>query len=277
MSLNISVTRSMRSIVFLLIFPALLYSQIINGSFEDEGQPSLAGWNFTCRSHTTVQDSPLDTSGYCLKLEAGNFQGCFPGFAYQIIPDVKNGDVWQIEGWVKKITYFPIPGIGFSKLGGPGGFTALKVKNPATTEWEYLSVQDTFDISDQDTILIVLSAGSTSGSATGWSYFDLISVSKVISTEIGSEQSPDHFMLNQNYPNPFNSTTTFSFQLETASHARLRIYDLLGREIVTLTDEFLQPGTHNARWDAGDLPGGIYVYRLQTSGVSETRKLVLMK
>jgi hypothetical protein len=275
-------SHALRSIVFYIIaLPSLTIAQIVNGSFEIDGQPSLAGWNFSCHGHTTVQDSPFDSTGYCLKLEAGNFQGCFPGFAYQILPDVKNGDVWKLEGWVKKLQYYPIPGIGFLKLGGPTGFTTLNTKNPTTDQWEYLSVQDTFDIGDQDTILVVLGAGSTSGPATGWSYFDLISVSRVLVTGINHdylvENKPSRFTLQQNYPNPFNPATTIRFKTPVKTLVMLKVYDILGQELETLFNDETEAGEYSAQWNAERFSGGVYIYALTTNGYTERKRMVLIR
>ncbi len=88
---------------------------------------------------------------------------------------------------------------------------------------------------------------------------------------------PDTPRLLQNYPNPFNPETTIPFELPRAGHVRLIVYDLLGKELVTLHDETLQAGRHRVRWKAADVPSGTYVYVLQTSTTRLTRSLVLVK
>ncbi|MFC1547268.1 YCF48-related protein [Candidatus Neomarinimicrobiota bacterium] len=88
---------------------------------------------------------------------------------------------------------------------------------------------------------------------------------------------PTAFHLYQNYPNPFNPATTIRYELPQAAQVTLAIYDLLGREVATLVDGYIQPGTHEAVWDAGSFPSGIYLARLTTPGYSKTIKLVLLK
>jgi len=94
----------------------------------------------------------------------------------------------------------------------------------------------------------------------------------------GAVQSiPEHYALDQNYPNPFNPSTAISFQLSANSKVMLKVFDLLGREIVTLVDGALAPGAHTVRWDASSRPSGVYMYRLEVNGTSTTKKMVLTK
>jgi hypothetical protein len=89
--------------------------------------------------------------------------------------------------------------------------------------------------------------------------------------------APDGYELRQNYPNPFNPVTTISFALPRSGRVSLKIYDPLGREIVTLVDEFTQPGHYEVQWRAEDSPSGVYFCRLQAGGFSEIKTLVLLR
>lgn len=86
-----------------------------------------------------------------------------------------------------------------------------------------------------------------------------------------------YFTLAQNHPNPFNPSTTISFSLPRASFVTLKIYNLLGEETATLTNEQCAAGEHRVQWQPQDLPSGVYVYRLQAQGFSQSRKLVLLR
>jgi endo-1,4-beta-xylanase len=88
---------------------------------------------------------------------------------------------------------------------------------------------------------------------------------------------PVSYSLDQNYPNPFNPTTVISCQLPVASHVRLVVYDLLGREVKVLLDEFKAPGSYTATWDAHGMSSGVYYYRLTAGSYSETKKMMLVK
>ena len=85
------------------------------------------------------------------------------------------------------------------------------------------------------------------------------------------------YELMQNYPNPFNPSTTISFDIPVASHVKLLIYDILGREIKTLVDKVKSPGKYKISWNASGLADGIYLYSLKAGNYSETKKLVLLK
>ncbi len=88
---------------------------------------------------------------------------------------------------------------------------------------------------------------------------------------------PNKYFLSQNYPNPFNANTIIRFQIKDSRFVKLKVFDLLGREVATLVNEYMQPGTYEVRFDAGDLPSGVYFYRLQTEFFTETKKLILLK
>jgi len=85
------------------------------------------------------------------------------------------------------------------------------------------------------------------------------------------------FSLKENYPNPFNPTTTIEYSIAIAGPTTLFVYDVLGREVIKLVDEYRPIGSHKIVWNASNVPSGIYFYRIQTASFSKTRKMVLMK
>ncbi|KAF0153111.1 MAG: beta-glucuronidase [Ignavibacteria bacterium] len=106
-----------------------------------------------------------------------------------------------------------------------------------------------------------------------------------ITVSVDSESSaiPGEFKLEQNYPNPFNPTTTISYKLKGASHVTLKVYDVLGREVETLVNEYKQAGTYKATFDtrhvelSQSIPSGIYFYRISAGGYTAVRKMILLK
>ncbi|MBU0508666.1 T9SS type A sorting domain-containing protein [bacterium] len=88
--------------------------------------------------------------------------------------------------------------------------------------------------------------------------------------------APNVFTL-RSFPNPFNPATTLSFTLPRPAHARLAVYDVLGREVRIVADESLTAGEHRASFDGSDLPSGIYFARLQSGEFVTTQKLLLLK
>jgi hypothetical protein len=89
--------------------------------------------------------------------------------------------------------------------------------------------------------------------------------------------SPNYFVLGQNYPNPFNPETKIKYQIPNSSEVTLKVFDLLGREVATLVNERLQPGSYETTFDGKDLSSGVYLYRLQAGGFVETKKLLLLR
>ncbi len=100
----------------------------------------------------------------------------------------------------------------------------------------------------------------------------------------GRNPIPSAFRLSQNYPNPFNPASEIRYDVPTASHVKIVVYDLLGREVATLLDDARSPGTYTARFNGNDRPSGVYFYRLSAVSLSdpsrtfaESRKMILMK
>ena len=91
------------------------------------------------------------------------------------------------------------------------------------------------------------------------------------------DETPTQIVLTQNYPNPFNPTTTIRYHLDQASNVRLAVYDVMGRLVTFLVDDNQIAGTHEARFDASDLAGGMYIYTLEAGGLQYTKKMLLIK
>ncbi len=90
-------------------------------------------------------------------------------------------------------------------------------------------------------------------------------------------QFPAKLSLHQNYPNPFNPSTNISYELAKNSHVTIFISNILGQEVARPVDEMQQAGMHTFLWSAEGLTSGVYFYRIQAGGTTETRKLILMK
>ncbi|NQT25713.1 right-handed parallel beta-helix repeat-containing protein, partial [candidate division KSB1 bacterium] len=88
---------------------------------------------------------------------------------------------------------------------------------------------------------------------------------------------PETYYLTQNYPNPFNPTTTIEFGLPKEDRITLKVFDLLGREVLTLMDEKRKAGKHEVSFDASSLASGLYFYRIQSGQFTKIRKMVLVK
>lgn len=92
-----------------------------------------------------------------------------------------------------------------------------------------------------------------------------------------STQLPTKYSLAQNYPNPFNPNTTLEFTLPENTFVTLKIFDVTGREMNTLINENMKPGSYRYNYNGLSLASGTYFYKLQTAGFTETKKMVLVK
>ncbi|MEW6655190.1 MAG: T9SS type A sorting domain-containing protein, partial [Bacteroidota bacterium] len=91
------------------------------------------------------------------------------------------------------------------------------------------------------------------------------------------EEIPASYTLQQNYPNPFNPSTTIKFSIPKSGNVRLVVYDILGKEVATLVNNFLNAGQYNFQFNAANLASGIYLYRLEAGNFTQTNKMLLMK
>jgi photosystem II stability/assembly factor-like uncharacterized protein len=115
-------------------------------------------------------------------------------------------------------------------------------------------------------------AGTKSKSVWKRALSDIIGITKI------SNSLPERFLLYQNFPNPFNPASTIKFDIKSKELIKLLVYDILGREVSTLVNEQLNPGTYSVSFDGSNLSSGVYYYRLTTDGMMvDTKKMILIK
>jgi hypothetical protein len=88
---------------------------------------------------------------------------------------------------------------------------------------------------------------------------------------------PAEFVLEQNYPNPFNPATRIPFAVRGSGFVSLKVYDVLGREVRTLVNENLPPGSYEVTFDAEGLASGVYIYRLTAGEFRASRRMMLVR
>ena len=113
--------------------------------------------------------------------------------------------------------------------------------------------------------------------AAAYSAFDSILSGSIFSGIDLVDTVPTAFALSQNYPNPFNPSTTISFAILESGQASVTVYDVAGRQVAELANEFLSAGTYKIDWNASNLPSGTYYYTLTSGGYSITKPLTLAK
>ena len=113
----------------------------------------------------------------------------------------------------------------------------------------------------------------------GWTNYDPQNTdySRFVNVYERTSELPAKFELKQNYPNPFNPETIIEFSLPIASKVKLAVYNSLGQIVREVLDERLEPGSYKVKFNASDLPSGVYIYRLTAGGYAFSRKMVLVK
>ena len=120
---------------------------------------------------------------------------------------------------------------------------------------------------------ILDAAPGSQGTLTNWCINFLVKSS----IGINENETPSVFKLSQNYPNPFNSATRISYSIPKNSEVNLKIYDMLGREVRTLTSGYQSAGDYIVMFNSGDLSSGVYFYRLTAGDYSDIKRMVVIK
>ena len=94
---------------------------------------------------------------------------------------------------------------------------------------------------------------------------------------ISFDRRPAKFRLNQNYPNPFNPSTTIEFQIPKSQFVRLKVFNILGKEVSTLISKKLNQGNYTFQFDGKNLASGVYYYQLVAGDYREVRKMILLR
>jgi hypothetical protein len=121
---------------------------------------------------------------------------------------------------------------------------------------------------------VTLGRNSIDGAAAPM-YIAMVGTVTLTSSEIPLAQSG--FTLHPNYPNPFQGETTFSFSMSQPGSVSLVVYDVTGREVATVAETYFSNGDHAVRWNADQLPSGVYFVRLTSGSTSEARRIVLVR
>lgn len=232
-----------------------LYSQIINGSFENTSGSDLSSWEWTCGAQS-FNNAPQGGGNWCIKVSGGNYQGCFPGYAYQKIPSVTIGQIYILTGWTFAQTS-PLVGIYFGKINN-GVITTLAGDTTSSGTWKQLSIQSGFTLLAGDTALVILYGGQTGGPVQGYGYFDLIDLQKVTGIF-----SPDQKQSVKIISNQFSGQTIFKTDC-LLKNATLTVYNLYGQAVRQINHIAGQTIT----LDHATLPVGLYFIQLSDNNKS---------
>ena len=230
---------------------------IIQSGFEDISGIG-AVWVFTRSGSAWTQQGPK-------LVGTGSVGNSYQGYSVAISPDGNNfieggyGD----NGHAGAVWAFTRSGGAWTQV-GPKIVGAGAVGSPV---YQGASVA----ISSEGTII---EGGDYDNNLIGaaWIFSDPTIGLTPISNEI-----PKGFSLSQNYPNPFNPNSKIKFQIAKTTDAKLIIFDELGREVATLVNERLNPGTYEVDFDGSKLASGVYFYKLVAGNFVETKKMLMVK
>ncbi|RPH94354.1 T9SS C-terminal target domain-containing protein [candidate division KSB1 bacterium] len=155
-----------------------------------------------------------------------------------------------------------------------GAWTLLAEPNQEQADWAEISVAIAGAVGQQ----VRIAFDYQGDYATEW-YLDDVEVTARVAqaSDRTVAHIPETIALWSPYPNPFNPTTAISFELTSAAHVSLRVFDLLGREVAVLKKGLVAAGTHRVVFDGGGLASGIYFARLDAGDYIQTKKIVLMR
>ena len=127
---------------------------------------------------------------------------------------------------------------------------------------------------------ITTASSATVDTITVGSYFliDDLEFDNVSNISEGSfGDSPKSYHLTQNYPNPFNPSTKINFSIPQSGRVSLTVFNSIGQEVETLIDKDMTAGDHQVTFNAGNLPSGIYFYRIEAGEFQDVKKMVLLR
>jgi hypothetical protein len=160
----------------------------------------------------------------------------------------------------------------------------LTAENPPDSVGHFAdyTIRMALDASYINDTLQLLSANTQFCDSTGYIvYLYEVRESQVVIDDITAVEEnvpkPEEMIASRVYPNPFNFSTNIEYSLPEAGYVKIDIYDLLGRQVRTLIDEYRQAGTHTVTFNASLLSGGVYFHRLQAGEMVETKRMVFLK
>ncbi len=201
-------------------------------------------------------------------------------------------DTLELVGASSEFTQFglmpgfmePMVAIPFTITGvGEGDEKTLCFDTTATDSgnaWRYVRI--TVDTLSQDSVVQDTTIIDTVNPGFSGAICMAVRYKKVTGTDDEIAQAPVLYSLEQNYPNPFNPATTIRFRIGKREHVRIIVYNILGQTVTTLADGVYPPGDHEVTWDGRDRGGrpvasGIYLYHIDSEGIRQTRKMILLK
>ncbi|MBK9096828.1 MAG: T9SS type A sorting domain-containing protein [bacterium] len=182
-------------------------------------------------------------------------------------------------------------GVTFQSHSVPGAGNINGIESAGNNFWYirgekiFHSTDDGISWTDEYTATLTLThmdfPDNLTGCQMGWAVGYGGTIHKMTSSGVTSVDSqdklPEIYELAQNYPNPFNPCTVISYQMPVNGKVTLKVYDVLGNEIVVLVDEYKPAGSYEVNFDGTKLSSGVYIYKFETDLFIQTKKMILAK
>ena len=258
--------KSILTLLLAIISMTFVEAQLQNPSFEENGQASLEGWlDYFCDFATSENDASPNGGEWCLKMQPGQTQGCFPGYFYQLVPSVTDGQVFRLDGWAKVDPDGPVVGIYLGRKDAEGMIHLLGGDTTSNETWTMLSVTDTFELEPGDDAVVVINSGLVGGpiGPSHSSYFDDLQLDMVTSNEA------IYFEKLKIFPNPVTNSRLF-IKLDPIKTPvdEILIVDIVGRLV-------FQHFGYVESVKTDDWSAGIYCLKIKSGEKELVKKLVV--
>jgi len=207
------------------------------------------------------------------------------------------GFIWDgqpiIDPRTQQPTKFVVPGDPVTATGWYEGLNGWPNGSYSPGDRRYLITSGPFNLAAEDTqeigIAIFMAKGndylqSITSLRQATVYLQRFYNGALVTDTEDKPETPSKFSLEQNYPNPFNPVTIIKYTLQHQAKVKLKVFDILGREVKTLVNSIQESGRHNIDFNASSLASGVYFYRIEAVPVNgqsgnfvETKKMILLK
>lgn len=170
-----------------------------------------------------------------------------------------------------------VSGAGLQKIGDE--LTHVQPKMPLANEVSFEFSYTAPSVTGSVTIYANGNSVNLDNSNSGdqWNFAPNKTINVVSTTNVEDMYQLNSYQLHQNYPNPFNPSTTINFVLASSEKVSLRVYNILGDEIVELVNDVLGEGNHSFEFNGTGLSSGVYFYKLSAGNFVDTKKMVLLQ
>jgi hypothetical protein len=228
---------------------------------EGNGIPNQGEPNFGILDKD--ESDQLGLTGYTL----------FPVHTYELIDDEENWDVLtslpQPPGSLQGVNLANYFSSYFFSLAGKTTYSIMTGTNQLAGETQRYSMALMFALNIEEVFNIKRTIQKIYNNN-----YQIDSTTSIVDKHLNVSSN---YLLYQNYPNPFNPITKIKYSLPLSDNVQIKVYDILGREIKTLLNEYKQAGTYEIEFDAGNLLSGVYFYSIRAGNYTATKKLILIK